>query len=151
MFAGDSRFTFAVLDFKRNKFLALHQLVNANGQIPSATGRRQSYADFLREVFGAMPWLKGPFREVKIAYEGRKSTLIPAPLFDPERLEQYLTFNFLPGAEEQTGSDHLLSMDSFQVFTVPDLTFQAIREHFPDTKLVHAASVLIGSIGINYL
>ncbi|MEI6682588.1 MAG: DUF3822 family protein [Bacteroidota bacterium] len=150
MFAGDSRFTFAVLDFKRNKFLALHQLVNADGQIPSATGQRLSYSDFLREVFGAMPWLKGPFREVKIAYEGKKSTLVPAPLFDPGRLEQYMAFNFRAGQEEEPGSDHLLSMDSFQVFSVPSQVHQPIREHFPGTRLVHASSVLIGSIGINY-
>ncbi len=151
IFFSDTTLTFCILDFKRNKFIGLQQLVKADVQPQNALPNQKiSYPDFLDSVFSAMPWLKSSFKIVKIAYEGRKGTLIPAPLFDMDEKENYLKFNFQPGGEEQVLSDHLLSMDSYQVFAVPDLIFKSIGGYFQETKIVSAASVLIESIWINY-
>ena len=151
IFFSDTTFTFCILDFKRNKFIGLQQLVKADVQpLNTLPNQKISYPDFLDSVFSAMPWLKSSFKVVKIAYEGRKSTLIPAPLFDQDEKENYLKFNFQPGVEEQVLSDHLLSIDSFQIFTVPGLILKSISGFFQEIKIVSAASVLIESICINY-
>ena len=151
IFLSDTSFTFCILDFKRNKVIGLQELVKADvQQLNTLSNQKISYPDFLDSIFNAMPWLTSPFKLVKIAYEGKKSTLIPAPLFNPDEKENYLRFSFQSGGEEKFLSDHLLSMDSFQVFSVPAFILNSISERFQDIRIVHATSVLIESIWINY-
>jgi hypothetical protein len=148
---SESSFAYCILDFKRNKYIGLHQLVR-NDVKPHhpQSNPRQSFEDFLRSILVAMPWLKNPYKSVRIAYEGKKSTLIPAQLFDATEKESYLKFNFQQKEEEMYFADHLLPMDSYQVFAIPVPVLNAIRGHFPNIKVVHFSSVLIESIWINY-
>ncbi|MEI7662736.1 MAG: DUF3822 family protein [Bacteroidota bacterium] len=151
IFFSDTQCTFCILDGKRNKLIALHQMLKYDvQQINTLSSQKISYPDFLKGVLTSMPWLKSSFRQVKIAYEGKKSTLIPSSLFDPARLEDYLQFNFQPGKDEDVLADHLISMDSYQVFTIPVHIRQSILTHFPGSRIVLAASVLIESVWINY-
>ena len=114
---SNTRLTFCILDVKRNKFIGLQQLTKYGSSLHSdSPGRNESYAGFLDSVMAEVPWLKSPFKLVRVVWEGRKSTLIPAPLYEEARMENYLNFNFQPGGEEQVMSDHLLSVDSFHVF-----------------------------------
>ena len=151
VFFSDLSCTFCILDFRRNKFIGLQRLVKTDRQqLNMQPGQRIAYPDFLDGIFRELPWMKGPFKSVRIAYEGKVSTLIPAPLFDPDERENYLKFSFFPGHEEQVFSDHLLSMDCFQVFSIPKMISQSVGMYFPEIKIVHAASVVIESIWINY-
>ena len=148
---GETSISCCTLDFSRNKFLGLHRCTRDDlkpqegrlGQVPSFT-------DFMDGVFEAIPWLKNPFKLVKIAYDWKKSTLIPASLFDPKEKEQYLRFNFRQEQDEDIFCDHLISLDAWQVFTVPALIGEATKEFFPGTRMIHFSSLLIESISINY-
>jgi len=148
---SESGFAYCILDFKRNKYLGIQQLIRSEVKsqhaIPNA---KQSFDDFLKSVLNAMPWLKNQYKSVKIAYEGKKSTLIPAQLFDASEKESYLKFSFQQKEEEVAFADHLLPMDSYQVFAIPVSTLNAIRGHYPNMKVVHFSSVLIESIWVNY-
>ena len=148
---SNTRLTFCILDVKRNKFIGLQQLTKYGSSLHSdSPGRNESYAGFLDSVMAEVPWLKSPFKLVRVVWEGRKSTLIPAPLYEEARMENYLNFNFQPGGEEQVMSDHLLSVDSFHVFSVPAFIASSVSQHFPEIRLVHSASVLIESIWRSY-
>jgi hypothetical protein len=142
---------FCTLDFKRNKFLGLHRCVR--NEVPPQEGRESqipSFREFLDGVCTTIPWLKNSFKQVKIAYHGKNSTLVPALLFDPEAREQYLKFNFTPNQDDLILSDHLMPLDAYQVFTVPERMMEAAKHIFPKSKIVHFSSLLIESVWISY-
>jgi hypothetical protein len=148
---NESAFSYCILDFRRNKFLGIQQLVRIDAKTQHALpNAKQSFDEFLRHVINAMPWLKNQYKSIKIAYEGKKCTLIPAQLFDPAEKDVYLKFCFHQSEDEMAFSDHLLPMDSHQVFSMPGPVFKTIRGHYPNIKVVHFSSVLIESIWINY-
>ncbi len=142
---------FSVLDFRRNKFLGLQQFVlnDHTGGTGLATPG-QPMGNFLEDVCTASPWLRNTFKLTKIAYDGKDSTLVPAALFDQGNPEQYIKFNYTRRKDEMVFSDHLMPLDAWQVFSVPDQLVKSAREIFPKTRMVHASSLLIESIWINY-
>lgn len=143
--------SFAILDLKRNKFLALQRYLAAGMATGGeGAGTMNSFRDFLDAVCTAAPWLRGSFKSVKIAYDGRKSTLVPALLFDLDEKEQYLNFNFKHDQDDLVCSDHLLPLDAWQVFTVPATILDATNDFFPKSRVIHASSLLIESVWINY-
>ncbi|MFZ4563253.1 MAG: DUF3822 family protein [Bacteroidales bacterium] len=148
---NESNFAYCILDFKRNKYLGvLHLLRNEVKPQHALPMVKPPFDEFLKGVIHAMPWLKNPYKSIKVAYEGRKCTLIPAQLFDSAEKENYLKLSFPKQEEEQTFSDHLMPLDSHQVFSIPVSMLNAVRGQYPNIKIVHFSSVLIESIWINY-
>ena len=148
---SDNHLTYCILDFKRNRFVGLQQLLKTDvRQITSLAGREISYPDFLESVFDSIPWLAASYRQTRVAWEGSKSTLVPAPLFLPGEKEKYFAFNFGKEGEEEVFCDHLLSMDAYQLFTMPGYIRNAISRYFQPGTTVHASSILIASIWVNY-
>jgi hypothetical protein len=94
--------------------------------------------------------MKHGFKIVKIAFDGKKSTLIPAALFDPEDKEHYFRFNFTQEKDELIRCDHLIPLDAWSVFTLPQNIQSATQDVFPKSKVIHASSLLIESVWINY-
>lgn len=144
-------FTYCILDFKRNKYLGLHHLLRsdaASGRIPQHT--KSTRDDFYRNIFLSAPWLKNSYRVTKIAWEGGRSTLVPAALYEPDEKAGYLNLTMNPNSEEQVFADHLIPLDAYQVFSMPDQVLHTIQGYFPKVKIVHHTSVLIESIWVNY-
>jgi hypothetical protein len=146
---SESGFSYCILDLKRNKYIVLQQFRKNEFASPQPLSKT-AFDDFLKQLITAMPWLKNPYKSVLIAYEGKKTTLIPAPLFDLAERESYLQFNYRKGEEEVAFSDHLTPLDNHLVFSMPALTMNAIRSHYPTVKIHHLTSVLIESVWINY-
>jgi hypothetical protein len=148
---NESFFSCSVLDFRRNKFLALHHFVRCDGKMPeSQAGQATSFNNFLNEIIADHSWLSGSFKMVKIAFDGRRSTLVPAVLFNPDDREEYFAFNFTVESDEVVQADHLMPMDAWQVYSVPTDVLETIKRIFPKNKVIHAASLLIESVWINY-
>lgn len=147
---NESDFTYAVLDMKRNKFLALQQMKASEHQSRPVPGKLSSFNDFLKGILNASPWLKNPYKQVKIAYEGSKATLVPVPLFDSKEPENYLKLNFQTSPDETVLTDHLAPLDNYQVFSIPVSTLNSIRAFFPSARVNHLSSVLTESIWINF-
>lgn len=96
------------------------------------------------------PWLHGPFRHVRVACAGDRSTLIPAAVFDPEKPERYFHFNFLPSEEEKILADHIIPLEVWNVFGIPASLSSAASSLHPRERIVHLSSLLIESVWINY-
>lgn len=146
---NESEFAYCILDLRRNKYIVLQHFKKAErgGAIPKS---KSPFQDFLNHLVTDMPWLKNGYKSVLLAYEGKHSTLIPTPLFDPSVRDSYLQFNFQPGEEEQTFSDHLVPFDAHLVYSMPSSTVVALQHHFPTVRVHHLTSVFIASIWINY-
>ncbi len=145
---NESGLTVCILDYYRNKFLGIQQI--KRNEFHESPGKKIAFHDFLNDVVTEIPWLIKSYKSVKIAYEGKKSTLIPGPLYDPNDLEDYLKFNFSSGPDEKPFSDHLVLMDNYNVFSVPVSTAEAMAGIYPDSRIHHLSSILIESVMINY-
>ncbi len=148
---NETSFSCSILDFKRNKFIGLIRCIPmavnpADGQQTPIT----SFKTFLHSVSSALPWLEGPFRMVKIAYDGKSSTLVPSALFDPGELDRIYRFNFSLNPGEVVFADHLMPLDAWQVYAVSESILEPARTLFPKNKIVHSTSLLIESVWINY-
>lgn len=143
-------FTYAILDHRRNRFLGLQQFRRTEISQPGRTAPVNGFADFLKQLLQRMPWLRNPYKAVLLAYEGKRFTLVPGPLFDPAEREGYLKLNFRGEAEEQYLSDHLTPFDSQLVFSMPGATYNAIRAVYPSVRIQHHISVLLDSISMNF-
>ncbi len=146
---NESGFAYSILDLKRNKYIVLQQLRKNEYSAPQPAVK-STFDDFVKQLINRMPWLKNPYKSVLIAYEGRKSTLIPGPLFEAAERENYLHFNFRKEGAEQVYSDHLTHLDNHLVFSIPDSTVKTIQQLFPTVRIHHLTSILIESIWINY-
>lgn len=145
---NEASFIYCLLDYRRNKFMGVQQI--KRNEFQQRPGTKTTFNDFLKSVITAMPWLKNPYKSVKIAYEGKKNTLIPGPLFDPNDLENYLSFNYKFDPEEKPLSDHLVLMDNYNVFSIPGATADAMAGIYPQSRIYHLSTILIESILINY-
>jgi len=145
---NESHFVYCILDYRRNKFMGIQQI--KRNEFLHRPEIKTKFQDFLKSVITAIPWLKNSYKSVKIAYEGKKNTLIPGPLFDPNELDNYLNFNFISDPEEKALSDHLVLMDNYNVFSIPVATADAMTAIYPHTRIYHLSTILIESILINY-
>jgi hypothetical protein len=142
---------FCTLDFRRNKFLGLHHFICNEGNFREGQpGPGPSFREFFIELCSAIPWLKNQFKTVKIGFDGKKTTLVPAGLFDPDEKEHYLALNYKQSTNEQIFCDHLMPLDAWQIFTIPESILETTNEFFPKSKVIHISSLLIESVWINY-
>ncbi len=149
--AGDLEFSCAVIDFRKNKFVSLcHVRAGGDpaGHSPGPVGGLQS--GFPAAVNRALPWLRSPFRMIRIAGDTRAATLVPGTLFNPDEKERYLQFNFTAGPGDLVQAVHLVPLGAWHVFTVSPPVAELTGELFPEHKIVPSAGLFIESILINY-
>jgi hypothetical protein len=148
---NETSFSCSILDFKRNKFIGLIRCIpNVVNPEDGQQARISSPATFLHSVSSAIPWLDGPFKMVKIAYDGKNSTLVPSSLFEAGELDRIYRFNFSISHDEVVFADHLMPLDAWQVYAVSESILEPTRNLFPKNKIVHSTSLLIESVWINY-
>ncbi len=151
MLQGEKSINCCILDFKRNKFLGVHRFTRNDGKLQeSQAGNEKPFSDFLNGLCTAIPWLKNPFKLVKVGFDGEMATLVPSSLFDPNDSETYFKFNFRKNQDEQIRYDHLMPLDAWQVFTIPDAILESTQRVFHIGKVIHGSSLLIESVWINY-
>lgn len=149
--AGEREFSCAVLDFRKNKFLALHHCRTGAGY-PGETPGSEAGAQtgFSAAILRALPWLNSRFRMIRIACVGQAATLVPEPLFIPEEKEKFLRFNFTPDPGDEIRAVHLVPLGAWQVFSLSPAVTRIAGELFPDQRIVPVTGLFIESILINY-
>ncbi|MCX6282785.1 MAG: DUF3822 family protein [Bacteroidetes bacterium] len=141
---------YCVLDYRTNKYILLHEY-RRNDFIPKAKpGFKLSFDDFLRSVLTANPWLKNPFKTVRIAFEGKKSTLIPGPLFDAQESENFLKLNFQLLADEHVLADHIQQFDNYNVYSIPKHLEDATKRLFPSARISSLTTILLQTVWMNF-
>ncbi|MCX6287209.1 MAG: DUF3822 family protein [Bacteroidetes bacterium] len=141
---------FCILDHRVNKYILIHEY-RRNDFIPKAKpGFKLSFEDFLRSVLTANPWLKNPFKSVRIAYEGKKCTLIPGPLFDAQESEIFLKLNFSLPADEHVLADHIQQFDNYNVYSIPKHLEDAAKRLFPSARISSLSTILMQTVWMNF-
>lgn len=130
-------FVFTLFNSLNSKFLSLESAEMSHSENP---------ADFLRafnELVEKHPWLGAEFESINLYFEASKSTLIPAPLYNPEDQELLAKFNFEVSQGMEIRHDWLPNADAYLIYAIPKDLLALLGHLFPGYKLSCHASALI--------
>jgi hypothetical protein len=108
--AGPDGFSFCLLDTIRNKFVLIRSF--------EPEENKYFNAEKINEIFNKDDFLTRRYRKVSLVMPSQKFTIVPAPLFDPGKKDEYFTFNHLVNDGNIIISNKLNDPDAFVVFTV---------------------------------
>ncbi len=137
---GLSGFSFTILNVSRNKFLYLKSF----SFLKAKTVDEAVYE--MEKVFLDEQILHQPFKTINIAYCGKKSVLVPLPLFEKDKAKDYLRYNAEISEQESVFFDILKNIEAVNIYAF-DAVFESwIKSNFPTAKIVHHATCLIESL-----
>jgi hypothetical protein len=141
---SQKEFTYCVLDTVRNKFLAFESFKLHDTYNPYQLSER------LDELVLREKWLSGNYKTKKIIYINQKSTLVPVPLFDANDQETYFSFNHTLDDSEDLYCDKLNNLNAYNLYAVPTVIKNKLRELFGQHKLYHHITALVETLLIYY-
>jgi len=128
-------FAFTLLDTIRNKYVLLR----------SSEPDENKYftADQIGEIISKDDFLMKKYKKVNMVFPSPKSTLVPAPLFDPAKKEEYFSFNLIKDENEVILSNKITDPDAFIVFSVTKPFFDLRERLFPAVHPFHHMKPLL--------
>lgn len=135
------RLSFCVLDTIRKKFILMREFEPDN----------QKYLNHktIHEYISKDDFLGRHFRRVHIITPSPKFTLVPAPLYDPDRKKDYFSFNHIMEDYSLILSDRLVYPDSYLVYSIPEQLTLLLDEFFPEGQRMHHLKPLLNHISEN--
>jgi hypothetical protein len=135
---GSDGLSLCVLDTLRNKYVMIRDYEPDPG----------SYFDTNRigEIISKDDFLMRHYRKVNIITPSQKSTIIPAPLYDDSKKDEYFRFNLIPDQEELVMVNKLPEPDSFLLFTVSRQISEIIKIYFVNHQPYHHLKPLLQSV-----
>lgn len=104
----------------------------------------------LEEKIKAHEWLQKKYASTNISLVSKRSTLIPAALYDKQEHANYLQFNHQRSEQLEVVADKLQQLDAYQVYGISLAERELINTFFPQSKLRHYGSNLIDSLLSSY-
>jgi len=120
---------FLVLDTIRNKYI----LMRAFG----AEENKNFSSDDLDEIIGKDDFLTKRYKKVNMVMPSPKFTLIPSPLFDPGRKDEYFSFNHVFPDNNLILNNKLSDPDSFLVYTLSQPLYDLVKNRWPGVHPLH--------------
>jgi hypothetical protein len=130
----------AVLDLNRNKYIAL-KTYNFQG----STDLRSASQKILN-ILDIEKLFKEEYKSISLALNTPKSTIVPNPLFDPEKKTELLSFNHSIEEDESVKVDDLKTLEAKNIYSVPALILEVLKKFQNKAKLIHHSTVLIEDI-----
>lgn len=133
--------SFCVLDLIRNKYVLIRSFEPDENKYFSAgkVGETISKDDFLTKKY----------KKVRVIIPSSKFTLVPAPLFDPARIDEYFVLNHLKEDNEVILSNKISDPDTFLLFTSLTAFNDLVKSLFPDALQFHHIKPLLCQISHN--
>jgi len=141
---GFDEFSFCILDTKRNKYIALESY------------HFEGFHDYpalcenIKDMILKNALLQNKYKSVSASIVHNRATLIPAALFEKSNEKNYLLFNHSLEKDEDIATDKLNSIDSLNLYALPDCVESTLKEAFPAIKIYHHSSHLIEGLLIQY-
>ena len=134
-------FAFSILDTIRNKYVLL--------RVTDPDGNKYFSAEKAGEIIKGDDFLGKRYKKVNLVLPSSKFTLVPAPLFDPGRKEEYFTLNLIKDENEVILSNKIPQPDAYILFSVPQTFFELAAKSYPAIYPVHHTKPLINQIAHN--
>lgn len=135
---------FSLFNPDKNKFIGLQAYHFPNTetyeQLPSLFG----------QILNQQPWFAFPFKEVTVLIQNRFATLVPQPLFDPNKKHLYLGFNQPFQENSRIIFDQLKNIGAYMVYYAPNPLVEKIKDFWANARILHFSTALIESLSTNY-
>jgi len=133
--------SFCILDTLRNKFVLLRSYE------PEDNSRFDPYR--LNEIIKKDDFITRPFRKTIVITPTSRTTLVPAPLFDDSRKEDFLAFNQNFPEKERILTNKHRYPDIYTIFSLPVGTADLLNSTFPRGVIMHPLKPLFQYINFN--
>lgn len=132
---------FAILDTIRNKYVLLRSTEPDDNKYFSA--------DNITDIISKDDFLTRKYRKVNIVMPSQKFTLVPAPLFDPARKEEYFSFNLNRDDNEIILSNKINDPDAYIIYSLPALVHEIPGRFWPAAYPAHHTKPLISQVSLH--
>jgi hypothetical protein len=141
-------FQYCILEGNPGRFIAMEDyLINETEE--NGHGGLGNYQP-LQDLMGQLDMTKQAFDSVHVIAEEPCSTLVPYPLFDDEKKENYLEFSHELFSPRVILADHLKNIESVNVFAIPEGLHGLLNSTFPGCRISHLTSSLIEGLLANF-
>ncbi|MFO8235198.1 MAG: DUF3822 family protein [Bacteroidales bacterium] len=124
-------FSFSVLDSIRNKYSLLKHYDLSDKIRTEEKGKK------IEHILQQDNYLQKPFQQTTCLCINPKSLIIPAPLFDERYIKKYFEFNQPMDELEELHYQYFNTIDSYNVFSIPNPISNALVSHFPKIQFYH--------------
>jgi hypothetical protein len=121
--------SFCILDSIRNKFIMLRSYQPENGKNYTI----EEIGDFT----GKDDFLLKDYKKVHIITPAAKFTLVPEPLFDPAKKDEYFRLNHLPEEGVSIINNRITDPDSYLIYGLSDSLYNLIKNTWPGVYPIH--------------
>ena len=105
-----------------------------------------NYKLLISDLFESEVLFDNDFKEVRIALNSAKCTLMPAPLFDEAALSIYFNFNHKANEGNELLYDYIGNNDIINIYAADDYLLSAFEVPFDKYTLYHSSSVLLNHL-----
>jgi len=134
-------FSFCILDKDSKLFTTLHDYT-----FQEVNNTPQKLLDNVSSVFNDEPLLKNNFHSVSVSHINELATLVPKPLFDQDKLKEYVNFNTKVYADDQLVYDEIKNHDIVSVYIPYTNINNFLLDHFKEFEFKHYSNILIESL-----
>lgn len=131
-------FSFCLLDAIRNKFVLIRSF--------EPDENKYFNADRIKDILSKDDFLTRKYRKVNVVMPAPKFTIVPTPLFDPAKKNEYFTFNHLVNESSTIISNKLSDPDGFLVFSVSKPILELLSSYHPGLLPYHQVKPLLNNI-----
>ena len=134
-------FHFCILDTIRNKYILLRS---------SEPDENKNFtADKLDEIIRKDDFLSKRFKKVNIVMLSPKFTLVPSPLFEHDKKEEYFTFNHILAEGDIVLSNKIPEPDAYIVFSVQKPVYELSIHQYPSVQPYHHTKPLLDQASLH--
>lgn len=130
--------SFCVLDLIRNKYVLIRSFEPDENKYLSA--------GMVSETISKDDFLTKKYKKVRVVMPSSKFTLVPAPLFDPGKKDEYFIFNHLKEDNEVIISNKIPDPDTFLLFSALTPFTDLVKSFFPEALPFHHIKPLLRHI-----
>ncbi len=134
-------FSFCILDKDSKTFTTLHEYT-----FQESNNSPQKLLENITEVFKEEELLQRKYHSVNVSHINKLSALVPKPLFDEEKLKDYVNFNTKVYASDYLVSDEIKNHDIVSVYIPYTNINNFLLDYFKEFDFKHYSNILIDSL-----
>ncbi len=127
--------SFCILDAIRNKYILIRSFV--------AEDNKYFNTDKIVELLSKDDFLTRRYKKVSLVIPSRKFTLVPAPLYDPGKKDEYFRFNHTLEEGNIVMVNKVTDPDAFIVYSVSKSLIENLNNFYPGIYSYHHIKLLL--------
>jgi hypothetical protein len=129
---------FSILDTIRSKYILLRSF--------DPDGNRYFTDDNIRDIIARDDFLTKEYKKVNIVMPSQKFTLVPEPLFDPGKNDEYFCLNLIKEENETIITNKVHEPAAYLIFSVARPLFEIAGHFYPSVYPSHHIKPLLNQV-----